>query len=157
MSTQLCRMLFKLKGVQNQKFLVGGMNKQMYTQSGLFAENQVKVMDHSSKKTVEPTQKRGLDKNNPILVASYAKKVIVGCNCSSEDPTLKWFYLEEGPAQVCDCGVYFKMDKVQEGTDIPEYSHVMQVDESSEAIWRERPGRPFTRSLHSNKKYIHQK
>jgi len=153
MSAQLCRFMFKLKSVQNPKFMIGSINKQIHLQGGgLFNENKVEAADNTTKLNSE---KRGFDKNNPVLVASTTKRVIVGCNCTPDDPTLKWFYLEEGPAQVCDCGVYFKMDKVEQGTQIPEYSHVMQVNDSAEEIWRERTGLPFTDSSKSKRKVVH--
>ena len=156
MCAQLCRFLHKLQSVRHTRILIGSLNKQLHLHSGLLKENQLNATANEAVKPDLHKQKKGLDKTNPVMVASSTNKVIVGCNCAPDDPTLKWFYLEDGPAQVCDCGVYFKLDRVKEGTPIPEYSHVMQVDPNLEDLRRERTGMPFA-STYSNKRTLSQK
>ncbi|CAK8694140.1 unnamed protein product [Clavelina lepadiformis] len=81
--------------------------------------------------TVHPQREvSGRNKDNPVVVASPTDKCIVGCCCSEEQPGLKWFYLEEGPTQVCDCGYYFRLERTVEGQWVPEYSQVMQVNQN---------------------------
>lgn len=86
---------------------------------------------------------RGKHKDHPVMVASHANKCIVGCTCTEDSPTVNWFFLEEGPAQTCDCGYYFKLEKLTQDQWIPKYSKVMQVDESRPDPRKARRGLPF--------------
>nr|CAB3263201.1 uncharacterized protein LOC104266137 [Phallusia mammillata] len=81
-------------------------------------------------KNVADSKMNGKDSEHPVLVASHTNKCIVGCCCGPDSPTMNWFFIEEGPAQTCDCGFYFKLDKVAQDQWIPEYSRVMQVNEN---------------------------
>ena len=143
MALQLCKYLSKLPGSKSVS-LTSLINRSVHLSSRILSQNN---SDEISASTVDEKQKdkRGYSKDNPVLVASTTDKVIVGCNCTSDDPTLKWFYLEEGPAQVCDCGFYFKLDMVAKGQWIPEYSQVMQVDKYRPDPRVTRKGLPFSK------------
>ena len=96
--------------------------------------------------TVDDMQRetRGRDIDNPVMVASTTNRCIVGCSCSEEHPTLKWFFLDEGPVQTCDCGFYFKLDLVHEEHWIPEHARIMTVDKARPDPRMPRKGMPFS-------------
>lgn len=103
--------------------------------------------------TVDSSQKetRGRDIDNPVLVASTTSKCIVGCSCSEEHPTLKWFFLEDGPVSTCECGYYFKLDRVSDEQWIPDHARVMAVDKSIPDPRVARRGMPFADPTKQNK------
>ncbi|XP_009859991.2 uncharacterized protein LOC104266137 [Ciona intestinalis] len=90
----------------------------------------------------KPEEKKGT-KDNPVMVASATNKCIVGCNCGADEPTIKWFFLNEGSTQVCDCGFYFKLDKTDENQAIPEHARIMTVDDRMPDPRYGRRGMPF--------------
>jgi len=107
------------------------------TSSTYAAMHDTVTMDSMEKET------RGRDINNPVMVASTTSKCIVGCSCSEEHPTLKWFFLEDGPVSTCECGYYFKMDRVSDEQWVPDHARVMAVDKSIPDPRVARRGMPF--------------
>ena len=142
MALQLWRSLHKLSKPVFTSYV---NNRQFFIASSLLNDTNIDNIEKSDV-TEDKRQKQGLTIDNPILVASHTDKIIVGCNCNEEDPTLKWFFLEEGPAQVCNCGFYFKLDLIEKKDWIPKYSQVMQVDKNMPDPRAGRPGMPFLRS-----------
>jgi len=65
---------------------------------------------------------------DPIMVPATTGRTIVGCRCEEYSKTINWFYLDQGEAQACDCGFYFKLDKVNDD-DVEDVYKVMSVPE----------------------------
>ena len=147
MSVQLCKNLCGLSRFGCLNIVTQYVSRPLHMQCALLNDEKASNLKSTGTTATfvpdEQQKKQGQTKDNPYLVASYTDKIIVGCNCSPEDTTLKWFYLQDGPPQVCECGIYFKLDKIDKGNWIPEYSRIMQVDKFKPDPRRERRGLPF--------------
>lgn len=141
MALHLCKSLYRLSSPALASY---SGNKLLHP---AFSLRRNSSLDNVEKKVIneEKREKRGKTSDNPILVGSHSDKIIVGCNCSSTDPTLRWFFLEDGPAQVCDCGFYFKLDQVKTDQWIPDYAQIMQIDKTLEDPREGNKGFPFVR------------
>lgn len=81
--------------------------------------------------TEKQSKRQGLTADDPFTVASPTSKCIVGCSCDPQSHIINWFYVSEGEPQTCQCGYFFKLEKIDPKTTwVPEYSKIMYVDET---------------------------
>jgi len=118
----------------------------MQRTSSVFCSARKFSIETQQKDTPEPEKHKsdnGKTKDNPIMVASHSNRCIVGCVCAPDMPSVNWFYVEDGPAQICDCGFYFKLERVTSEQWIPEFSRIMSVSGDLRDPRNERTGIPF--------------
>lgn len=77
-------------------------------------------------------------KDNPCIIPSRTDKCIVGCRCNPKDPTISWFYVEAGDAQVCNCGHYFKLEIIDKKYKLPDHWNALSFTEKKIKYQRKR-------------------
>lgn len=73
--------------------------------------------------------------DSPLMVTSKFDTAIVGCVCDADrDLNVKWFYLEDGPVQKCQCGYHYKLLMTEAPDDygmIMGYDKVTNIKQAS--------------------------
>ena len=78
---------------------------------------------------VENEPKLGKSPENPVIVPATTTRAIVGCRCTEFAQNINWFYLDAGDPQLCDCGFYFKLDKVSKDAPLSDVYRIMSVSD----------------------------
>merc|ERR1712226_135737 len=89
-------------------------------------EKSIRGPEEMDREYLEDIQEYGKSVEQPIRVEAAHSRCIVGCVCDeNEGANARWFYLNEGPPQTCNCGIFYQLVR----TDTPNlYGKVMGVD-----------------------------
>lgn len=89
----------------------------------------IKGYGELSKDNLKMMSELGRTPDKPLVYQSTHLRTIVGCCCNVDTSvTVRWFYLDAGPPQVCYCGYYFKLAHEQEKSQTNQYARLMSVD-----------------------------
>jgi len=105
-------------------------SKPVETKTQEMTEQVANKVEEMEKYQVDEISEAGTSLDNPVLIPATSARTIVGCRCKEYSKTIFWFYLDEGDPQLCDCGVYFKLDRVEEDAPVPNIYKVMSVNKN---------------------------